>query len=109
MPPTDVVFFADRDGLAPVLVWLDSLPIKVQNKCVAFVERLAQKGHELKRPECDDLRDDIFELRIGRRGINYRILYFFHDDCVVLSHGIIKQREVPVTEIYRAIANRDHV
>ena len=28
-------------------------------------ERLAQLGHELRRPEADYLRDQIYELRIG--------------------------------------------
>lgn len=106
MPQTEVVFFADKDGTAPALVWLDSLQAKVQDKCVAFVERLAEKGHELRRPDCDYLRDDIYELRIGRQGINYRVLYFFHEGRAVLSHGIIKEKEVPPKEIDLAIANR---
>lgn len=106
MPQTEVVFFADEDGNAPVLDWLDTLPSKVQNKCTAFVERLAEKGHELRRPECDYLRDDIYELRIGRQGINYRVLYFFHDGKAVLSHGLTKEKEVPPREIERAMATR---
>jgi hypothetical protein len=29
MPQTDVVFFAEDDGSAPLLAWLDGLPAKV--------------------------------------------------------------------------------
>jgi phage-related protein len=106
VPQTDVVFFANSDGIAPVVEWLDSLPTKVQDKCIAFLQRLSEKGHELRRPDCDFLRDDIYELRIGRQGINYRVLYFFHQNRAVLSHGLIKEKEVPFKEIDTAIANR---
>lgn len=106
MPRTQVVFFAEKDGSAPVIIWLDSLPAKVQDKCLAFVERLATSGYELRRPDSDYLRDGIYELRFGRQGINYRILYFFHQGRAILSHGIIKESEVPPQEIDRAIANR---
>lgn len=102
----EVVFFADDDGIAPALVWLDSLPEKTQNKCIIFLERLEKQGYELRRPDCDYLRDDIYELRIGRQGINYRLLYFFCGERIVVSHGLIKRRKVPSTEIDKAIANR---
>ena len=64
MPQTDVVFFAEDDSSAPLLVWLDGLPPKVQNKCIVRIERLAELGHELRRPEADMLRDGIYELRV---------------------------------------------
>lgn len=107
MPQTRVVIFQDDDGRAPFLEWFDKLPAKAQDKCRVRLERLAQLGHELRRPEADYLRDQIYELRIGLQGINYRILYFFHRDAAaVLSHGIVKERTVPPAEIdlYRARA-----
>ena len=33
------------------------------------MERLAEFGHELRRPEADLLRDKIYELRIALQGI----------------------------------------
>ena len=78
MPLTKIIFYLDDDGTVPVLEWLRDLPPKVQDKCVVKIERLASLGHELRRPEADYLRDKIYELRIGRQGINYRILYFFY-------------------------------
>jgi len=58
----------------------------------------------LRRPEADYLRDGIYELRIGLRGINFRILYFFHGrEAVVVSHGVVKERIVPPKEIDRAV------
>ena len=56
MPETDVLLFAEEDGSAPLLAWLDDLPAKVRDKCIVRIERLAQLGHELRRPEADLLR-----------------------------------------------------
>mgnify|MGYP001193026043 CR=1 FL=1 len=92
----------------PLLEWLDSLPRKAQDKCVVRIERLREKGHELRRPEADYLRDGIYELRAKHLGVNYRILYFFHAGvAVVLSHGIMKQAsEVTPREIALAIRRK---
>ena len=104
MPRTRVVFYQDSTGRIPVLEWLDSLPPKIQDKCVVKIERLRELGHELRRPEADLLRNGIYELRIGREGMNYRILYFFHGRAAaVLAHSIVKERELPEADIERAL------
>jgi hypothetical protein len=104
---TRVVFYQEENGTVPLLEWLDELPSKVQLKCLARIERLKQEGHELRRPEADFLRDKIYELRVGFQGVNYRMLYFFHGNvAAVLSHGIVKEREVPPKEIENAIERR---
>ena len=56
MPRTEVRFYKDDDGAVPVLDWLRDL--KKQNrrgfaKCVVRIQRLAELGHELRRPEAD--------------------------------------------------------
>jgi len=102
-----VIFYKDNDSSVPVLDWLEELPSKAVAKCLVRIERLSELGHELRRPEADFLRDKIYELRIGLRGINYRILYFFHGDvAAVLAHGIVKENAVPPKEIERAIERR---
>lgn len=107
MPRTRVVFYKERDGNVPVLEWLDTLPAKIQDKCVVKVERLRELGHELRRPEADLLRDGIYELRVGREGMNYRILYFFHGRvAAVLAHGLVKEREVPAKDIHVALERK---
>ena len=46
-----------------------------------------EKGHELRRPEADFLRDGIYELHISLGGVHQRILYFFHGGmAAVVSH-----------------------
>jgi hypothetical protein len=79
MPKTTVLFFAETDGTAPLLNWMDDLLLKVQDKCIVKIERLEEMGYELRRPEADLFRNEINELRIAFRSIQYRILYFFMD------------------------------
>lgn len=108
MAKTEVVIYQEQEGHIPLLEWLDSLPRKVQDKCIVKVELLAEYGHELKRPHCDYLENDIYELRARRGNVNYRILYaFVGRSIVLLSHGCTKEKRVPRTEISRAVRNRD--
>lgn len=106
MPQTEVVIFAAEDGSAPLLAWMDHLQDKARYKCLVRIERLADLGHELKRPESDFLRDGIHELRVRYGNVHYRILYFFHEGRAVLSHGCTKEEIVPPVEIDRAITNK---
>jgi phage-related protein len=104
MPETPVFFFKEDDDTVPLLDWLDGLPAKVQDKCRLRIERLGQLGHELRRPEADFLRDGIYELRVRHQSVNYRMLYFFHEQAaVILSHGLQKERAVPPKEIDLAL------
>ena len=90
-----------------MLRWLDTLPRKVRYKWEARFELLEQLGYELRRPICDYLRDDIYELRLKKGKIQYRILYaFVGQNVVLLSHGCSKERKVPEAEINKAIINR---
>jgi phage-related protein len=107
MPKTRIIFFKEESGEIPIIDWLDELPAKAQDKCLAKLRRLEEMGHELRRPEADFLRDEIYELRVGLQGIHYRMLYFFHGDkAVVISHGLVKERTVPPREIDRAIERK---
>ena len=107
MPKIAVVFYQEVAGTVPVLDWLDRLPAKAQDKCRLRIERLRDVGHKLRRPEADYLRDGIYELRVGFRGMNYRMLYFFHGRvAAVLAHGLVKERKVPPREIEEAIRRK---
>jgi phage-related protein len=100
-------YFRESDGTVPLLDWLGDLPEKAELKCRVKLERLVELGPELRRPEADYLRDGIHELRATRRGVQYRILYFFLGRMVVVvSHGIQKERRVPSRDIDLAILRR---
>jgi phage-related protein len=107
VPKIEVVFYKEEDGSVPTLEWLGSLQNKALDKCRVRIERLQELGHELRRPEADLLRDGIYELRVGLQHVNYRMLYFFHGrSAAVLSHGLVKEAQVPPKEIDKAIERK---
>jgi len=105
MPRTNVIFYRESNAEAPVFDWLTGLRktnLKAYATCIAAIERLAELGHELRRPMADLLRDGIHELRIRKGRVNYRILYFFHGrGMAILGHAITKEGMVPAVEIER--------
>lgn len=110
MPRTQVIFFKDDDGTVPVRDWLLELRRRQRRafaKCVVRIQRLAELGHELRRPEADLLRDGIYELRARDGRVNYRLLYFFHGQNVaILAHALTKEDKVPKSDIDRAVRRK---
>jgi len=110
MPSTQVFFFQD-EGDVPVRGWLQGLrqtDKRVYAKCIARIRLLAQLGHELRRPLADYLEEDIYELRIRRGRVNYRILYFFHgQNIAILAHGLVKENVIPQADLTRAIKRKE--
>jgi len=110
MPAINVVLYQEQPGVSPVVDWLRTLNAtnpKAYDKCRAAIARLALLGHELRRPEADYLRDDIYELRVRLGSVNYRLLYFFHGRTVsVVAHGLTKEAAVPATDIKQAIIRK---
>ncbi len=110
MPQTSIVFYQQDPADVPVLDWLQELrrtDHAAYEKCVAAIERLGSLGHELRRPLADILRDGIYELRIRKGRVNYRILYFFHGRrSTILGHALTKEDHVPKEDIERAIRRR---
>jgi len=107
---TRVIFYQEEPDEAPALDWLKELRRlnkAAYAKCVARVERLAELGHELRRPEADYLRDGIYELRAKLGRLNFRLLYFFHGQlAAVLAHGLTKEDKVPDADVDRAIRRK---
>ncbi len=111
VPKTQVVFYQDENGTAPVLEWLKAM-IKKDRKgyanCVAKIRQLASTGYELRRPAADYLHNGIYELRAKHIHIQYRILYFFDgQNIAILAHAITKDTDrVPIVDIERAIERK---
>lgn len=107
MPPTKVFYYRDHDGRVPVLEWLVTLgrhDRRASVRCERAVQDLARKGHELRRPHADHLRDGIYELRVRCGRVHYRLLYFFHGRHVaVVAAALTKESRVPDVEIRRAL------
>jgi phage-related protein len=110
VPQTRVVFYREDNGQAPVFTWLQQLRrenMKAYAKCVARIHRLATVGHELRRPEAENLGEDIYELRARYGHVNYRILYFFYGRTVaVLAHAMTKEDDIPETDFERAVRRK---
>jgi len=110
MSRTDVVFYQEDESDVPVLDWLKEIRRTDQRAyatCVAAIERLADFGHELRRPLADFLRDGIFELRVRKGRVNYRILYFFHGrGLAILGHALTKEDRVPSADMERALRRK---
>jgi phage-related protein len=110
MPQTRLLFLQESGGFAPVWELLKDLRArnpKAYAKCVVRMRRLAEMGHELRRPEADLLRDGIYELRTRLGTVNYRMLYFFHGrNVAVLAQAITKENEIPAIEINRALERK---
>jgi phage-related protein len=104
VPAVEVVYYREGDKV-PMAEWLAQLPPDACDVCIAHVRWLKHKGNEMRRPLVDFLTHGIYELRAKRRGVNYRMLHFFHgSQAVVVSHGFVKQRSrVPESEIRRAL------
>jgi hypothetical protein len=108
MPKTAVVFFREEDGSVPFKEWLDAQvgrrDRRAAAKCAVRLEMLRDQGRDLRRPYADYLRDGIHELRVEFGGVNYRILYFFHEaQIVVVTHGLTKEAQVSSKEIDLAV------
>jgi phage-related protein len=109
VPQTRVIFYRDDDGSTPLLDWLAEVqPRQAVARCIALIELLAERGHELRRPHADILKDGIHELRTRQGRVQLRMLYFFDKHTAVVTHGFIKRgRKVPTAEIERAGEFRD--
>ena len=106
MPQTQVNIYQDAGGRVPLLEWLDSQPQKIVDKFTQRFDLLAQYGYNARRPMFDFLRDGIYEIRIRGGHVNYRVLYgFVGQNVVLLSHGCTKKDKVPGGEIVQAIEN----
>ena len=107
MPPTKIVIYQESKDNVPLNDWLATLPGEVRDRCNAKMELLAENGYDLRRPHADYLRDGVYELRVGHRRMNYRILYsFIGRQVVLLTHGIVKESRVPSNEIGVALYYR---
>lgn len=107
MPGARVIFYREENGEVPLLEWFDQISKKAIVKCRLKIARLQELGHELRRPEADYLRDEIYELRVSLQGMQYRMLYFFHGNvAAVVSHGIVKEAKVLPREIDLAIKRK---
>lgn len=110
MPRTEIHFFRDDRGRAPVRDWLQGLRFtnhRALAKCNTRLRQLAELGFEIRRPQADYLREGIYELRIRSGHEQLRILYFFHGrNVVVLAHALGKEERLSEPDLHRALIRK---
>ena len=67
MPQVEVIFYKEDEAVL-IREWLKSVSNKAQRKCLLYIAQLEARGHELRRPIADYLRDGIYELRPSVQG-----------------------------------------
>ena len=111
MPRVELRFFEDERGNAPVLEWLGRLHVEDRgafSRCHSALQRLADFGHELRRPHSDYVQAGLHELRVQSGRKQYRILYSFHGrHSVVLIHAFSKEGRIPPFDIARGLARKE--
>ncbi|MDD5226914.1 MAG: type II toxin-antitoxin system RelE/ParE family toxin [Candidatus Omnitrophica bacterium] len=104
-PRYEALFYMKAGGECPMDGFLDALPVKVRAKIAKWIELLEEQGPDLPRPYADALRDKIRELRVKFGSVQYRLLYFFMEKKVILTHGFVKRTDqVPKAEIEKALS-----
>ena len=95
----EVILYKDDKGNSPVREYIESLSKTQQNKILAYLDRLAEFGFNLKRPTADSLGGGLglYELRPDR----HRVIYFFHRRTeAILLHAFLKRTDaIPQREI----------
>lgn len=83
--------------------WLDGLPAGEFGTVAFHLDRLAERGAQLRMPHSRALGDGLFELRFDLGRVAQRITYFFAGkERIVLLTVFRKQRMNEAQEIKRA-------
>lgn len=99
--------FAEINGKAPMIEFLDSLSIRERAKIFAYIEKLIELkniGMQPKENLSKHLEDGIFELRVSFENRIARNLYFYeYGKQIIFTHGFVKKgQKTPKSEIERA-------
>lgn len=101
-PRLQVFFFRTGAGREPVREWLKNLP-KEERKIIGEDIMTVQFRWPLGMPLVDNLGSGVWEVRTRLPTRIARVLFFVHEDELVLLHGFIKKtRKTPPEE--RALA-----
>ncbi len=106
--------FAEINGKAPMIEFLDGLSVKERAKILAYIEKLLElknSGIAPKQNLSKHLDGGIFELRVGFKSRIARSLYFYEaEGKIIFTHGFVKKtQKTPKGEIARAKAIRQSV
>lgn len=102
-----VVLYQEEDGTCPVLQFFDGLPAKPLQAAYGRIALLKNYGHALHRPYAENIGQGLYELRWHMGRVQYRILYFFHGQAViVLAHALTKEDKILPVDVKRALRRK---
>ena len=103
--PADIIYdiLWEVEIESEVEEWIDGLSVAEFAVAASRIERLAERGHELRMPAARPLGQGLFELRFDLVRSTWRITYFFAGGRrIVLLTVFQKQRRSERVEIRRA-------
>lgn len=105
MAEVGIVFYQDHRGKYPVREYLDSIPAKARAEFRESLEVIEEFGiPDTPRKFLEYLENDIWEVRARWGNIRIRVLGFFSEGTLVLTHGFNKKTgPVSDKEIKRAL------
>jgi phage-related protein len=92
--PRRIIYYRTERGDSPVQDFIDTLSIKEQAKCLAYIETL--RGSPLRLPTsiAKKVADKLWELRPEFGGTEFRLFYFlFFEDQIVFVHAVKKKTQ----------------
>lgn len=71
-----VIYYEDKNGVSPILNFIEEMNLKHQAKIIRTIELLEVNGPALREPFSKYIGDNLFELRIIFGSDISRIIYF---------------------------------
>lgn len=106
----DVITYETASGRDYIYDFLETLKQdkpKLRAKFIRAIEILEEFGIKTTEPVSKKLESGIFEVKATVGKDTARILYFFHNDKIILTHGFIKKtQKTPRSEIEKALKYR---
>jgi len=103
----DIIFYEDKNGNSELENFINELNIKARTDKSAkialkriyyYLDILQNMGTRGGEQYTKHIEDDIWELRPG----DYRIMFFIHDNYVLLTHFRKETQKTPKREIEKA-------
>lgn len=96
--------YVKENGVEPVELFLDSLPIKDEAKVLRTIQLLEEFGIELQKPHFNYMGNGLYELRAKVSTNIHRVLYFHYKERrFILLHGFTKKtQKTPKKELTTA-------
>src|SRR5437868_3592521 len=97
-----IEFYMGEDGSSPAEDWLESQPMKMQQKFAALFAMLGDVGKIFNEQKFKHLTgtDQLFEFKADQGRV---LCFFFIGKRVILTHGFLKKKDkTPKGEIERA-------